>query len=218
VRKIDIGYRLGEAEQVIVGGWHWRKARSFEDVLAISTKDLIDECGGDPADRADDDFDGLFYLQTATEIALTRAGLLVGMSILGGRYECGKHEFRAAVTGLVYSDDVVGWLDRITAGTRYRVLAHLPYAPGQTPDEPAIRNRDTGVVYAREVATGIETQFIGGRETAHEIFMRYPARRSAGRQLRACWQVTVYDTEWGDSELFPFLLGEALERQNPVRA
>jgi hypothetical protein len=214
--KIDIGYWLGEAEQVLVGAWQWRKARSLQDMLDIRTEELIDERGGED-ERPAGDPDELFYLQMSTEIALSRAGLLLGHTTLGGRFYNSGREVRATITGLAPAE-VVGWLELVTAGTRYTVLAHRPYKPGQPVEDRATRARDTGVASTRDIFTGDEEFPTGVRQPAHEVFMMYPVRRSVGQELRDCWQVTVYDTQWGENDLFPFLLGEAHSRTESVQA
>lgn len=215
MKRIDIGYWLGEAEQLIMSGWRWRKARTFADMRDISIKDLIAE-RGDEDDHPNAGEDSAVYLQTAVEIALTRAGMLVDHSILGGRYELSGRKMRAVITGHAPTE-VLTWLKGITYSTRYEVVAHRPYKPGQPVEDAATRARETGVTAGREIATGDPLFFVGGRQTSHELFTRYPVRPSAGRELRDCWQITIYDPQWGGNDLFAFLLDTLDTRSQEAR-
>ena len=78
MRKIDIGYWLGEAEQAIVGAWQWRKARTFADLRDMHIEDLDDELA------ATDDGSLPYRRQIETEIALTQAGMLTLVGSTGG--------------------------------------------------------------------------------------------------------------------------------------
>lgn len=210
--KTDIGYWLGEAEHLLVNGWRWRKARTFADLLAGNIDDLIRH-RDEEADQVTDG-DPAYWQRLTTEITLNRCGVFTEHSVGGGHRTYARLEYRAALTCLVADDAVLSWLTdlahQLGAGIRSHTL-HVP-APGDT-ETRAERLQRTGVATIRGLETGKEYLHVGGASTRRELFREYPVHPAAGRELRAARQVTIYDPQWGDSDLFTNLLTAALDRQ-----
>lgn len=208
--KIDVGFLLGEAEHLLTTWWRFRKARSFADLLDRNITELIagredeaDDPGGDPG----------YWQMLTTEIQLNRCGMLTEYAAAGGRNENSGLEYRAAVTGFVTDPDVLTWLEVLLGGSRYRMQLHHLYVPPAGDTETiAERTRRTGISTVRGIDSHNGYMSMGRAETGRDLFMLYPVHPAAGRELRAATRVTIYDSQWGDSDLFSVLLTAALDR------
>lgn len=216
-----LGDLYGELVHRIGAGWHYRKARTFQDLLGIQIEDVLY--------GRDREFEPGRWQQLTTELALLRCGLFVTGSSVGGADRTG-HLLRPAICGFA-DDDVKKWLTEVTAGTHFEVTANAVHTgswktasgglwagpvwclDSHAGQDPGCENQDEciGLVTARQIT-------IGQQQRARDIFRNYPVPRAVRGELTGRWQISVYSNKWGDDTLFPVLLDAALARQDAVGA
>jgi hypothetical protein len=184
--------------------WYWRKVNNVATMAAMTASTLITNLGDYPP--------GSPEAVTTTEAvaALSRAGLILHEGQWGsiettpdGR----TVEQRAAVTG--FADTATkDWLDNVlyeagcyNGGCTYDLMVFKLL-------DPAKRwHRATGQPVVR--VNGVPTVYMGDQLDADQIRREYLVRRSVQMELQRMWQITIYDREWGPSNLFNVLLQAA---------
>jgi hypothetical protein len=195
-----LGDLYGEVEHRIVAGWHYRKVRTFQDLLDMEIADDLYE--------RDREFEPARWQQLTTEMALLRCGLFITGAGPGGRNEKADIEYRASVAGFA-DDATVAWLTEILDESLYELDVQDLYVTG---------DRAPGVPLVRDASTHARWGCLGRPQDAREILRTFPVPRRVRGELTGRRQVIVFDPEWGDSDLFSFLLDAALARQAAVGA
>lgn len=213
--------------------WHawrtWHRARTYNDLLAINTNRLAGLLDNLSPLLSDDK--GREML--TTQIELNRAGFFTLTAQPGGVDE-GLYgspiQHRAAIHVIIPDngdwDRLEDWLynhdhlainrdEKGTGGIDFTVLElHNPdHTTGQR-DVGPIAIRGVPVTRAGTPENGWRpVGFLGRQATAAELYDTYPAKPDAMAQLYRGWQITIYDTAWGESTLFTVLAEAAKARQ-----
>ncbi len=203
--------RLLAIGEFIRNAWHWRKARTFQDLLDINYRDI--KKLRDNSDFGGANGDTAWWTKTCAELGLNEVGMLTTLAVLGCRWEEDGIEGRAAVTGFA-DEEVKDWLDELLYGTSYEMKVLELFGSGSAPEDTV---PFPGVPTTRAIVGADDAYLpVGGQQSASEIFWNYPVRLGVAAQLHRRWQVTVFDPQWGESKLFDFLYAatQAVEQEN----
>lgn len=196
-----LGDLYGAIEHRIVAGWHYRKVRTFQDLLDLQAADIL-------ADR-DYEEDPTRWDLLTTHLEVLRAGVFVTAVCGAGRNDEEALEFRAAMTGLA-DEETKDWLDDLLyrVGRPYPLHVFELYDP-KRPETGGIDGKPARGVAVTRTAGGTVTNKVGWQQSAREILGTYPVRRSLRSELTGLWQITIYDPQWANDSDLPYFLADA---------
>jgi len=148
-------------------------------------------------------------------VALGRAGFVVVDAELGGSSIStpdGVLTRRAAVTALA-STETKDWLDDVLCQINWSYGFRAGGAVSG--DVHADPGRQSGTAVSR--FDGRTNRSIGEQMDAEQIGRLFPVRSGVRDELNNAWLVTVFDKNWGRSDLFEFLLDAATIRTANAR-